>query len=107
MAEGQMMNPADVVAQVMSGEHGDWLREAVAMIAQQLMEAEVELRTGEARGERSADRVTQLHGYRHRDCLRDRATPGIHDPATSDARSFRKTFLGRRQLVVDLVANEP
>lgn len=64
MAEERMMTSADVVAQVMGGEHGDWLRDAVALIAQQLMEAEVEQRTGAARGERSPERVTNLNGYR-------------------------------------------
>lgn len=66
MAEDRMMTPADVVAQVMSGEQGDWLRDAVALVAQQLMEAEIEQRTGAARGERSAERVTNLNGYRQR-----------------------------------------
>ena len=66
MAEDRMMTPADVVAQVMGGEHGDWLRDAVALIAQQLMEAEVEQRTGAARGQRSVERVTNLNGYRQR-----------------------------------------
>jgi hypothetical protein len=40
MAEGQRMTTADVVAKVMAGEHGDFVREAVALIAHQLMEAE-------------------------------------------------------------------
>jgi transposase-like protein len=66
MAEDRMMTPADVVGQVMSGEHGDWLRDAVAMVAAQVMEAEAEQLTGAARGERSAERVTNLNGYRQR-----------------------------------------
>jgi transposase-like protein len=66
MAEERMMTPADVVAQVMSGEQGDWLRDAVALVAKELMEAEVEQRTGAGRGERSAERVTNLNGYRQR-----------------------------------------
>lgn len=66
MAEDRMMTPADVALQVMSGEHGDWLREAVALIAEQVMEAEVEQKTGAARGQRSVDRVTHLNGYRQR-----------------------------------------
>ncbi|MCD6726523.1 MAG: transposase [Solirubrobacteraceae bacterium] len=42
--------------------HGDWLRDAVALIARQLMEAGVEQKAGAARGERSAGRVTNLNG---------------------------------------------
>ena len=41
MAEGQMMTPADVVAHAMAGEHGDLLRDAVALVVRELMEAEV------------------------------------------------------------------
>ena len=37
MAEGQRMTTADVVAKVMVGEHGDFVREAVALIAHELM----------------------------------------------------------------------
>lgn len=66
MAEDGMMTPADVVAQVMGGERGDWLRDAVALVAQQLMEAEIEQCTGAGRGERSPERVTNLNGYRQR-----------------------------------------
>lgn len=64
MAEGQMMTPADVVARAMAGEHGDLLRESVALVVRELMEAEVAQLTGAGRGERSAERVTHRNGYR-------------------------------------------
>jgi hypothetical protein len=41
MAEGQRMTPAELVAKVMAGEHGDFVRDAVALVAHELMEAEV------------------------------------------------------------------
>ncbi len=41
MAEDRMMTPADVVAKAMSGEHGDLLRDAVALVVRELMEAYV------------------------------------------------------------------
>src|SRR3954466_13903674 len=66
MAEGQMMTAADVVASAMAGEHGDLLRDAVALVVHELMEAEVAQLTGAQRGERSSDRVTHLNGYRPR-----------------------------------------
>src|SRR3954454_8928387 len=66
MAEGRRMTPADVVAQVMAGEHGDFVREAVALIARELMEAEVSAEVGAELGEVSADRVTHRNGYRPR-----------------------------------------
>ena len=54
MAEGQMMTPADVVAQAMAGEHGDLLRDAVALVVRELMEAEVAQLTGAAARRASA-----------------------------------------------------
>jgi transposase-like protein len=66
MAEGQMMTAADVALSAMSGEHGDLLRDAVALFVRELMEAEVAQLTGAGRGERSSERVTHLNGYRPR-----------------------------------------
>ena len=56
MAEVQRMTAADVVAKVMAGEHGDFVREAVAVVARELMEAEisVELAPSLARSPRPA-----------------------------------------------------
>jgi transposase-like protein len=61
-----MMTPADVVARAMSGEHGDLLRDAVAMVVRELIEAEVAQLPGAGRGERAEGRVTHLNGYRQR-----------------------------------------
>ena len=66
MAEDRMMTPADVVASAMAGEHGDLLRDAVALVVRELMEAEVAQLTGAGRGERCVERVTHLNGYRDR-----------------------------------------
>ena len=107
MAEGQMMTPADVVAQVMSGEDGDWLRDAVALIAQQVMEAEIEIRTGAARGERSADRVTQLNGYRQRAWDTRVGSIELQIPRTRSGPSYFPSFLEPRsrceQAIVSVV----
>jgi transposase-like protein len=48
MAEGQGMTTADVVAKVMAGEHGDFVREAVALVAHELMDAEITEEIGAA-----------------------------------------------------------
>ena len=66
MAEDRMMTPADVVAKAMGGEHGDLLRDAVTLVVRELMEAEVAKLTGAGRGERAAERVTNLNGSRRR-----------------------------------------
>ena len=46
MAEGQMMTAADVALGAMTGEHGDLLRDAVALVVHELMEGEVARLTG-------------------------------------------------------------
>ena len=66
MAEGQMMTAADVALRAIGGEPGDLLRDAVALVVRELMEAEVAQLTGAQRGERSSERVTHLNGYRPR-----------------------------------------
>jgi len=60
------MTVADVVAEVLAGEAGDFLREAVALVARELMEAEISAEIGAARGEVSAERTTYRNGYRPR-----------------------------------------
>ncbi len=66
MAEGHRMTTADVVAKVMAGEHGDFVREAVALVARELMEAEISFEVGAERGEVSPERLTHRNGYRPR-----------------------------------------
>ena len=66
MAESQSMTTAEVVAKTLISEHADFLAEAVAMVAAQLMEAEISTEIGAARGEVSADRQTHRNGYRPR-----------------------------------------
>jgi putative transposase len=66
MAEGQRMTTAELVAKVMAGEHGDFVREAVALIAHELMEAEISAEVGAEHGEVSEQRVTHRNGYRPR-----------------------------------------
>jgi putative transposase len=66
MAEGHRMTTADVVAKVMAGEHGDFVREAVALVAHELMEAEISVEVGAERGEVSPERTTHRNGYRPR-----------------------------------------
>ena len=66
MAEGRRMTTADVVASVIAGEHGDFVRDAVALIARELMEAEVSAEVGAELGEVSPERLTHRNGYRPR-----------------------------------------
>ncbi len=66
MAEATRMTTADVVARVMAGEHGDFVREAVALVARELMEAEISVEVGAELGEVSSERTAHRNGYRAR-----------------------------------------
>jgi putative transposase len=67
MAEGQRMTAADLVDKLLADEHADVLRDSVAWLVTQLMEAEVGGLTGAELGERAPDRrQAQRNGYRPR-----------------------------------------
>ena len=66
MAEGHSMTVAAVVADVLAGEAGDFLRDTVELVARELMEAEISAQIGAARGEVSAERTSHRNGYRPR-----------------------------------------
>ena len=67
MAESQSMTSAGVVAKALIEEHGDFLRESVAMIAAEIMEAEISRQIGAGKGEVAAEaRNTHRNGYRPR-----------------------------------------
>jgi putative transposase len=67
MADGQSMTVADVVAQVRDGRLEDFVREAVALVARELMEAEVSDEIGAVLGEVAPEvRLTHRNGYRQR-----------------------------------------
>jgi putative transposase len=67
MAEGHRMTAADLVDKLLADVHADVLRDSVAWLVTQLMEAEVGALTGAELGERAPDRrQAQRNGYRPR-----------------------------------------
>jgi putative transposase len=67
MAEGQRMTVADVVAQTRDGRLEDLVREAVVLVARELMEAEISAEIGAELGEVAPEgRMTHRNGYRPR-----------------------------------------
>ena len=67
MADGQSMTKLELVRSTLLEEHGDFLKEAVAMVAAQLMEAEISAEIGAERGEIApGSRLTYRNGYRDR-----------------------------------------
>ncbi len=66
MAEGHSMTAAERAAKTLLDEHADVIREAVATVVAQLMEAEISAQIGAAHGEVTPDRLTHRNGYRPR-----------------------------------------
>jgi putative transposase len=66
MAEGHRMTAAQLANKLLSDEHPDVVRESVAWMVAELMEAEVAAQIGAEHGERTPERVTHRNGYRSR-----------------------------------------
>ena len=67
MADGQSMTTTELVRRALLEDHGDFLKEAVAMVAAQLMEAEISAEIGAELGQVAPEsRVTHRNGYRPR-----------------------------------------
>ena len=92
-----MMIAADVVARAMAGEHGDLLRDAVALVVRELMEAEVATLTGAGRGERTPERVTNLNGYRERSWQTRVGEIDLQIPRTRSGPAYFPSFLEPRR----------
>ena len=67
MAERARMTAAQLADKLLASEHADVLRESVAWMAAQLMEADVSAQIGAELGERTPDRMTHRNGYRSRE----------------------------------------
>src|SRR3954466_1193243 len=66
MAEKGRMTAVELVDKLMGSEHADVVRESVAWLVAEVMEAEVCGQIGAGLGEGSAERVTQRNGCRRR-----------------------------------------
>ena len=66
MAPTEGKTAARSAAESMLSEHGDVVRESVAFMVREIIEAEVSQLVGAELGERSANRSTHRNGYRHR-----------------------------------------
>src|SRR3954468_1209206 len=67
MAEGRRMTAVQAVDKLIASEHADVIRESVAVMVAELIEAEVSAMVGADLGERAPERRTaQRNGYRER-----------------------------------------
>ena len=96
MAGEARMTVEDVVANVLAGEHGDFVREAVAIVARELMEAEVSAEIGAGRGEVSVERTTHRNGYRPRGWETRVGEIGLAIPRKRSGAAYFPSFLEPR-----------
>ena len=75
----------------------DFLREALSVLVQGLMEAEVVSKTGAAYGERSPDRLTQRNGYRDRSWDTRVGTLDLRIPKLREGTFFPSLLEPRRR----------
>ena len=75
----------------------DFLREAVAVLAQAVMEAEVAAQIGATRGERSETRLTRRNGYRERRWDTRVGTIGLEIPKLREGSYFPSLLEPRRR----------
>jgi len=66
MAENTRMTAAELVDKLMGEEHRDVVRESVAWLCRELIEAEVSAQIGAEHSEVNPERLTQRNGYRPR-----------------------------------------
>ncbi len=97
MAENQSMTSAGVVAKALIEEHADFLRESVAMIAAQIMEAEIARQVGAGKGEVSGARSAHRNGYRQRPWATRVGEIELAVPRKRSGESYFPSFLEPRK----------
>jgi len=97
MAESQSMTSAGVVAKALIEEHSDFLRESVAMIAAEIMEAEIARQIGAGKGEVNEARSTHRNGYRPRPWATRVGEIELAVPRKRSGESYFPSFLEPRK----------
>ena len=104
MAEGPRMTAAQLADKLLASEHADVLRESVAWIVAELMEAEVTTKIGAEFGERTPERLTQRNGYRTRSWDTRVGELELHIPRLRTGSYFPSFLEPRRRAEQALVA---
>ena len=97
MAENRSMTTPEVVAKALMDEHPDFLRESVAMVARELMEAEISRQIGAAKGEVAETRSTHRNGYRPRPWATRVGEIELAVPRKRSGESYFPSFLEPRK----------
>ncbi|MBS1893249.1 MAG: IS256 family transposase [Actinobacteria bacterium] len=91
------MASAEVVAKALIEEHPDFLRESVAVVARELMEAEISRQIGAGRGEVNEARSTHRNGYRARPWATRVGEIELAIPRKRSGESYFPSFLEPRK----------
>ncbi|MGV1050480.1 MAG: IS256 family transposase [Solirubrobacterales bacterium] len=91
------MTSAEVVAKALIDEHPDFLRESVAMVAQEIMEAEISRQIGAGKGEIAEARATHRNGYRPRPWATRVGEIELAVPRKRSGESYFPSFLEPRK----------
>lgn len=97
MAERQSMTSAEVVAKALIDEHPEFLRDSVAMIAAEIMEAEISRQIGAGKGEVAEARSTHRNGYRPRPWATRVGEIELAVPRKRSGKSYFPSFLEPRK----------
>lgn len=92
----QMVRDDGAVSKVLSGPEGDFLREAVARVVHELMEAEVSAQAGAERYERTGERSGYRNGHRSRRWLTRLGEIGLQIPRLREG-GYVPSFLDARK----------
>ncbi len=104
MADGEIMDLLELLRNQPQGVTVDFLREAVSILAQRLMELEVAGRIGAERYERSGERSTYRNGYRERPWDTRVGSIGLRVPKLREGSYFPCLLEPRRRVEKALVA---
>jgi putative transposase len=104
MAEKGRMTAVELVDKLMGSEHADVVRESVAWLVAEVMEAEVAEQIGAGLGEVSSERVTQRNGYRERSWATRAGELELRIPKLRQGSYFPSFLEPRRRAEQALVA---
>jgi len=97
MTDNGSMTTRELVRRTLLDEHGDFLRDAVAMVAAQLMDAEITGQLGAGHGEVSPERVAHRNGYRPRQWETRVGEIELQIPRKRSGESYFPSFLEPRR----------
>jgi transposase-like protein len=95
MAEKGRMTAVELVDKLLGSEHADVVRESVAWLVAEIMEAEVSGQIGAGLGEVSGERVTQRNGYRERAWATRAGELELRIPKLRQGSYFSRAFCSR------------